>query len=563
MERSRAHIPVRPFAAALLTLFVAVTVQAAAPKPPQAAVASAHPLATHAGMEILDQGGNAFDAAVAVSAALSVVEPYSSGIGGGGLWLLHRASDGYETLVDGREYAPGAASAGMYLDKSGDVIPGASTDGPLSAAIPGMPAALVYMARKYGRLSLAEDLAPAIKLARDGFPLDQRFHDRLTSKLGVLQRWPAASAAFLDKGQVPAVGWLLKQPDLADTLELLAKEGDKGFYDGKRARQMVDAVRAAGGIWTLDDLKGYKVVERKPLSGDYRGMHVVSAPPPSSGGVVLMEILNILAGYDLSHMDRVRRIHYVTEAMRYAYHDRADYLGDPDFVQMPIALLMTPDYAAGLRTTILPDRATPSSALVPVSTPELGNNTTHYSVLDKDGNRVSGTVTVNFSFGSCFMAPGTGVVLNDEMDDFSSKPGVPNGYGLVGNSANAIAPHKRPLSSMTPTFLETRDGVAILGTPGGSRITSMVLLGTLDFFDGGDAKSIVSLPRYHHQYLPDVLEYEDGAFTDAEAAALQKMGYTPADHGHWGNMQAITWDYKTGKVSAAADPRGIGSGEVH
>ena len=536
---------------------------AAAPKPPQAAVASAHPLATKAGMEILDEGGNAFDAAVAVSAALSVVEPYSSGIGGGGLWLLHRNSDGFDTLVDGREYAPGAASADMYQDKSGNVIPRASMDGPLSAAIPGMPAALVYMAQRYGKLGLAKDLGPAIKLARDGFPLDQRFHERLQGKQDVLKRWPAAAAVFLDHGDVPPVGWLLKQPDLAETFELLAKDGDAGFYQGKRAQQMVDGVKAGGGLWALDDLKDYKVVERKPLTGDYRGMHIVSAPPPSSGGVVLIEILNILAGYDLDKLDRAARDHYIVEAMRYAYHDRADYLGDPDFVQMPLERLMSADYAANLRKGILPDKATPSSALPPVTMPQLGNNTTHYSVLDKDGNRVSGTVTVNFSFGSCFMAPGTGVVLNDEMDDFSSKPGVPNGYGLVGNSANAIAPHKRPLSSMTPSFLETKEGIAILGTPGGSRIITMVLLGALDFYDGGDAAHIVSLPRFHHQYLPDLVEYEHGALSDAELSALQRMGYMLADHGQWGNMQAITWDYKTGKVSAASDPRGIGTAEIH
>jgi gamma-glutamyltranspeptidase/glutathione hydrolase len=547
----------------LSLLIVALPAFATAPKPPQAAVASAHPLATKAGMEILDEGGNAFDAAVAVSAALSVVEPYSSGIGGGGLWLLHRSSDGFETMVDGREYAPGAASAGMYLDKSGNVIDGASTDGPLATAIPGAPAALVYMAQKYGKLGLAKDLAPAIKLARDGFPLDSRFHDMIAAKQDLLKRWPAAAAVFLDHGHAPATGWLLKQADLADTFESLAKDGDAGFYAGKRAQQMVDAVRAAGGIWTLDDLKGYKAVERKALTGDYLGMHIVSAPPPSSGGVVLIEILNILAGYDMAHMDAVTRKHLVIEAMRYAYHDRADYLGDPDFVKMPIERLMNPYYAAGLRATLLMDKATPSSALTPVTGPNLGNNTTHYSVLDKDGNRVSATVTVNLRFGSGFMAPGTGVVLNDEMDDFSSKPGVPNAFGLVGNDANAIAPHKRPLSSMTPTFLEKQDGIAILGTPGGSRIISMVLLGSLDFFDGGDAKSIVSLPRYHMQYLPDAVAYEDGAFTDAEVAGLQKMGYSLKDQGHWGNMQAITWDFKSGKVSAASDPRGIGTAEVH
>lgn len=547
----------------LSLLFVALPAFGALPKPSQAAVASAHPLATQAGMEILARGGNAFDAAVAVSAALSVVEPYSSGIGGGGLWLLHRASDGFETLVDGREYAPGKASADMYLDKDGNVIPGDSTEGPLSAAIPGAPAAWVYMAKKYGHLSLAEDLAPAIRLARDGFPLDARFHEMLEAKQDQLRRWPAAAAVFLDHGGVPAVGWLLKQPDLAETFDLIASQGDAGFYEGKRAEQMVDGVRAAGGIWTLDDLKQYKAVERKPLEGDYRGMHVVSAPPPSSGGVVLIEILNILAGYDLAKLDRATRDHYVIEAMRYAYHDRANYLGDPDFVQMPLRLLMSTDYAAGARNTILPDKATPSSALTPVTLPATGNNTTHYSVLDKEGNRVSGTVTVNFRFGSCFMPPGTGVTLNDEMDDFSAKPGVANGYGLVGNEANAIAPHKRPLSSMTPTFLETKDRAAILGTPGGGRIITMVLLGALDFFDGGDAKSIVGLPRFHMQYLPDAVGYEDGALSDAEIAALQKMGYSLKDQGRWGNMQAITWDYKTGKVSAASDPRGIGTAEVH
>ncbi len=547
----------------LSLLFFALPAFAAGPKPPQAAVASAHPLATKAGMEILAKGGNAFDAAIAVSAALSVVEPYSSGIGGGGLWLLHRDSDGFNTLVDGREYAPGAARADMYQGKDGEIIPGASMDGPLSTAIPGMPAALVYMAKKYGHLSLADDLAPAIRLARDGFPLDSRFHERIAGKQDLLKRWPAAAAVFLDHGQVPAEGWLLKQPDLAETFGLLASQGDAGFYDGKRAQQLVDGVRAAGGIWTLDDLKQYKVVERKPLTGDYRGMHIVSAPPPSSGGVGLIEILNILSGYDLTKLDTASRKHYVIEAMRYTYHDRADYLGDPDFVQMPIALLISPDYAAGMRATILADRATPSSALTPVVTPDQGPQTTHYSVLDEDGNRVSATVTVNFSFGSSFMAPGTGVILNDEMDDFSSKPGAPNGYGLVGNSANAIAPHKRPLSSMTPSFLEKKDGIAILGTPGGSRIITMVLLGALDFYDGGDAKDIVSLPRYHQQYLPDDVEYESGAFTSAEIASLEKMGYVLKDHGRWGNMQAITWDYKSGKVTAASDPRGIGTAEVH
>ena len=514
-------------------------------------------------MEILAKGGNAFDAAVAVSAALAVVEPYSSGIGGGGFWLLHRASDGYNTMVDGREYAPAAATPGMYQDKGGNVIPGDSLNGPLSAAIPGEVAALVYINKHYGRLSLAGDLAPAIRLARDGFPLDRMFHGMLASREQKLKQWPAAWAVFYPHGRVPATGFILKQPDLAHTLELIAQQGEAGFYQGWLARQMVDAVRAAGGIWSLADLRDYRVKERQPLVGEYHGMRIISAPPPSSGGIVLLEALNILSGYDLGHDSDLMRKHLIIEAMRYAYRDRAEYLGDPDFVKMPLSRLLSPYYAAGLRAGILPDKATPSSMLAPVmdSGPE-SHHTTHISILDADGNRVAATFTVNFRFGSGFMPPGTGVILNDEMDDFVSKPGVPNGFGLVGNSANAIAPHKRPLSSMTPTFLENPRGLAILGTPGGGRIISMVLLGTLDYFNGGDAASIVSLPRYHMQYLPDVVFYEPGAFTPDDIIGLEKMGYRLHELAPYGNMQAITWDYKTGKVTAASDPRDIGKAEV-
>ncbi|HEX5340548.1 MAG TPA: gamma-glutamyltransferase [Gammaproteobacteria bacterium] len=546
-----------------LFLLLLILPARAAPGPGHDAVASAHPLATRAGMQVLAEGGNAFDAAVAVSAALAVVEPYSSGIGGGGFWLLHVAKDGRNTMIDGREYAPGAASADMYQDRDGKVIPGLSLDGPLSAAIPGEPAALVYLNKHYGRLTLAQDLAPAIKLARDGFPLDRMFQAMIASHVGKLKHSPAAAAVFLDHGQVPATGWLLKQADLAHTLELIAQHGAAGFYRGALAKKLVDGTRAAGGIWTLADLRDYKVRERTPLVGEYRGMKIVSAPPPSSGGIVLLETLNILSGYDLSHDSELMQKHLVIEAMRRAYRDRAEYLGDPDFVNMPVKRLLSPYYAAGLRTNILSGRATPSSELAPVVTvkPE-SNHTTHISIMDKDGNKVAATFTVNFRFGSGFVPPGTGVLLNDEMDDFVSKPGVPNGFGLVGNDANAIAAHKRPLSSMTPTFLETPHGQAILGTPGGSRIISMVLLGTLDYFNGGDANSIVSIPRYHMQYLPDVVFYEPGAFTPDEISGLEKMGYTLKQTRHYGNMQAITWDYRSGKVTAAADPRDIGTAEV-
>jgi gamma-glutamyltranspeptidase/glutathione hydrolase len=547
----------------LLALPCAVLASSPAHHPPQAAVASAHPLATKAGMQVLAEGGNAFDAAVAVSAALSVVAPYSSGIGGGGFWLLHIAKGDRYTMVDGREYAPAAATATMYQDKRGNVIEGLSLDGPLSAAIPGEPAALVYLNKHYGKLTLAQDLAPAIKLARDGFPLDRMFQAMIASHVDKLKQSPAAAAVFLDHGEAPATGWLLKQPDLANTLELIAKHGEAGFYQGALAKKLVDGMRAAGGIWSLSDLSDYQVKERTPLVGEYHGMKIVSAPPPSSGGIVLLETLNILSGYDLNQDSDLMRKHLIIEAMRHAYRDRAEYLGDPDFVKMPIERLLSPYYAAGLRTSILADRATPSNNLasVTVTKPE-SNHTTHISIMDKQGNEVAATFTVNFRFGSGFMPPGTGVLLNDEMDDFVSKPGVPNGFGLVGNDANAIAPHKRPLSSMTPTFLQTTNGQAILGTPGGSRIISMVLLGTLDYFNGGDAESIVSTPRYHMQYLPDVVFYEPGAFTADEIIGLENMGYHLHQTGTYGNMQAITWDYKSGKVTAAADPRDIGSAEV-
>lgn len=547
----------------LLLLLFPLLAWATPLKPGHDAVASAQPYATQAGMQVMAEGGNAFDAAVAVSAALSVVEPYSSGIGGGGFWLLHDATNGKDIVVDGREYAPAAATATMYQDKNGNVIPGASLNGPLSAAIPGEVAALAYINQHFGKLSLAQDLAPAIKLARDGFPLDRRFHEMLASREDKLKQWPAAWKVFYPNGEVPPEGYLLKQPELANTLELIAKHGAAAFYTGALAEKMVDAVRAADGIWSLEDLRNYQIKLRTPLTGDYRGMKIITVPPPSSGGIVMLEALNILSGYDLATDNELMQKHLTIEAMRFAFRDRAEYLGDPDFVYMPIERLLSPYYAAGLRAAILPDKATPSSELAPV-TPEApeSQHTTSIAVMDKDGNLVGGTFTVNFRFGSGFMPPGTGVILNDEMDDFVSKPGVPNGFGLVGNSANEIAPHKRPLSSMMPTFLYTSRGLAILGTPGGSRIISMVLLGTLDYFNGGDAKSIVSLPRYHMQYLPDVVSYERGAFTPDEIAGLTKMGYTLKETRPYGNMQSITWDYRSGKVSAAADPRDIGTAEV-
>ena len=531
----------------------------------QAAIASAYPLASQAGLEILAAGGNAFDAAVAVSAALAVVEPSSSGLGGGGFYLLHRQADGFETMLDAREKAPAAASRDMYLDKAGNAIEDASIDGALAAGIPGEPAAFEYLARKYGKLTLKQNLQPAIRLAREGFPLYARLQGGIRFKRARMLRSPDAAKVFLTAdGAVPDLGAIIKQPDLANTLAAIANQGAKGFYDGRVAADLVAGVRADGGIWTLKDLASYKVVERKPLIGEYHGARIVSASPPSSGGIAIIDALNILSGFELHKVDSATRKHLIIEAMRRAYRDRAIYLGDPDFVKMPLAQLGSEDYAAGQRSSIRADKAMPSDMLPGIESEPGGTQTTHFSILDADGNRVAATISVNLFFGTGYMPPKTGVLLNNTMDDFSTKPGRPNEFGLVGARANAIAPNKRSLSSMSPTFVETPKGLMIIGSPGGSYIISMVLLGTLNYLDGMSAADVVKYPHYHHQYLPDVVDYEPGAMTDEEIKQLQAMGHTlQASARKWGNMQVITWDYATGKVAAASDPRGEGEGLVY
>jgi gamma-glutamyltranspeptidase / glutathione hydrolase len=542
---------------------VASALRAAVPH--KGAIASAHPLASEAGQEILAAGGNAFDAAVAVSAALAVVEPSSSGLGGGGFYLLHRQSDGFETMLDAREKAPGAATRDMYLDKNGEEIPNSSTGGPISAGIPGEPAAFEYLARKYGKLPLSQSLAPAIRMARQGFPLYPRLQGGIRYKKDVLARTPEAARAYLTpQGEVPELGFIIKQPELAATLEALAAQGAKGFYEGKVASELVEGVRAGGGIWTLADLRNYRVIERKPLIGDYHGARIVSASPPSSGGIAVIDALNILAGFDLPQFDSATRKHLVIEAMRRAYRDRAIFLGDPDFVKMPLGQLSSVDYAAGQRSSIRTDKAMPSDMLPGIESEPGGTQTTHFSVLDSAGNLVAGTISINLFFGSGYIPAHTGVLLNDTMDDFSTKPGRPNAFGLIGAKANAIAPNKRSLSSMAPTFVETPKGLMVLGTPGGSYIISMVLLGTLNYLEGMSAADVVKYPHYHHQYLPDVVDYEPGALAPDEIQKLQAMGHTlKLGSRQWGNMEVITWDFASGKVEAASDPRGDGQGLVY
>jgi gamma-glutamyltranspeptidase/glutathione hydrolase len=535
----------------------------AAATPKQAAIASAHPLATQAGVEILQKGGNAFDAAVAVSAALAVVEPYSSGIGGGGFWLLHRAQDNYDVMIDGREKAPLAAHPDLYVDDEGKVISGLSVDGVLAAGIPGEPAALAHIAAHYGRLPLNVVLAPAIKLAEEGFEVSPLYRTLAGFRVKALQLSKDGAAIFLQQGEIPALKSIIKQPDLANTLRLLARYGHDGFYKGNTANKLVNYVKEQGGIWSLEDLAQYQIVERSPIKGKFKGFEIISAPPPSSGGIALVEMLNILAHFEMENQSKATQTHLMVEAMRRAYRDRAEYLGDSDYVEVPVEKLTHPLYAAGLAQTINKQNATPSYLLPDVQVNDGANDTTHFSIIDKEGNYVSATLSINYPFGSGVVATGTGVLLNDEMDDFSAKPGVPNVYGLVGAEANAIESGKRMLSSMSPSFVKSDQGVALIGTPGGSRIITMVLLGMFEHFQGKDVNAWVSRPRFHHQYLPDKVFYEKGSFSDAEIKQLNEFGHQMEEGQRtWGNMQAIYWNKQSGEVSAASDPRGEGFSEV-
>ena len=532
--------------------------------PAGTAIASGHALATEAGLDMIRAGGNAFDAAVAVSSTLSVVEPISSGLGGGGFFLLHDASTGEDVFLDAREVAPAAATPEAYLDENGDLDRDRATNGPWSAGIPGLPAALVRLAQDYGKLPLATSLAPAIRVAREGFPIYERLEKGYARRSEVMERYRGTRDVFLADGDPPQVGETFKQPDLARTLELLATQGFDGFYSGAVAGHLLAAVEEEGGHWTAAELAGYEVREREPIEFDYRDWHVVTAPPPSSGGVALAQMLQILEGWDLSELGEAERTHLVVEAMRRAFRDRTIYLGDPDFVKVPVERLVHPAYAAGLRSTIHPDKATPSALLPGLPAPLEDDETTHFSIIDGEGNRVSATQTVNLLYGSGLVAPGTGVILNDEMDDFALKPGTPNAFGVMGFEANAVEAGKRMLSSMSPSFIESPDQVAVLGAPGGSRIITEVLLGILGYDAGLDAQEVAALPRIHHQWMPDVISAEPDALDADSIAALEAMGHTVnAGEGTWGNLQTVAWDKRANAMSGGTDPRNpAGSAEV-
>ncbi|UGX98992.1 gamma-glutamyltransferase [Bradyrhizobium barranii subsp. barranii] len=501
-------------------------------------VVSAQHLATQVGVDVLKRGGNAVDAAVAVGYALAVVYPAAGNLGGGGFMTIQLA-DGRKTFLDFRETAPKGATANMYLDKDGNVIKGISTKGHLAVGVPGSVSGMEYAREKYGTMKRADLLAPAIQFAEQGFVLDQGDIDLLRTATDDFKDDPASSAIFLNNGQPFGVGDRLLQSELAKTLREISSKGTDGFYKGWVGSAIVASSQAGKGLLTQDDLDGYKTRELAPVECDYRGYHVISAPPPSSGGVVICEILNILEGYPLKELGyhSAQAVHVQIEAMRHAYVDRNSYLGDPDFVKNPLDRLLDKNYATKIRAVIDPNKAAISKDIKPGVAPHEGSNTTHYSIADKDGNAVSVTYTLNDWFGAKVTAAKTGVLLNDEMDDFTAKVGVPNLYGLVQGEANAIAPGKRPLSSMSPTIV-TKDGktVMVVGTPGGSRIITAVLQTMINAIDYGmNAQEAVDMPRIHQQWLPDMTNVEDYALSPDTRKILEGMGHKfgppqPANH---------------------------------
>lgn len=554
--KSRQFIHHFVFALSLAWLSAGTYARGVAPTSP--AIASAHPLATQAGYDILQRGGNAFDAAVAVASTLAVVEPYASGLGGGGFWLLHRAQDGFETMVDARETAPLKVTAAMFAESNS--APQASLEGAKSAGIPGTPAALAHIAKKYGKLPLKVSLEAAIRYAREGFTVGDRYRAVTSAKLDWLRARPDLAAAFLHNGDVPETSQLIRQPNLARSLEAIAARGADGFYKVPLAAELVQAVGTAGGVWQTKDLANYKVVERRPIKFTFLDkVTITSAAPPSSGGVTLAQLLNILEYVPIFSSDHRTRIHYLAEAMRRAYQDRAHYLGDPDFVTMPIERLLDKNYAARRALGVDPNQATPSVALDQATVPPReGNSTTHFSIIDTHGNRVAATLSINTAFGCGFIAGKTGVLLNNQLDDFALRPGAPNAEGMVGGEANALRPGKRPLSSMAPTFVEDERGVLIFGTPGGSRIISMMATAIFDFVGQAepDVQRLVSSPRFHHQYLPDRIEFEPEGFDYVLLEQLEAMGHSvQTAQQPWGRMQAVFFDKRSGATLAASDPR--------
>ncbi|MBS0583627.1 MAG: gamma-glutamyltransferase, partial [Proteobacteria bacterium] len=514
---------------------------------------------------VLAEGGNAMDAAIAVATSLSVVQPEASGIGGGFLALIHDAASGKDTFIDSREIAPAAVKSADYLNADGTPNRDTSLNGPLAAGIPGSPAGLAYIAQHFGKLPLKKSVQPAIDLASKGVHPTSALVRSIEHRADVLHRYAASTAKFFPNGKAPTEKDVFRDEAQARTLRIFADKGADGFYKGEVAEEMVAAVKAAGGTWTTADLASYRTRERTPIELTYNGYRILTAPPVSSGGVVVGEVLNILAGIDLKGMDQPHRIHYEVEAMRRAYRDHNEYLGDPDFVKMPMDMLLSPYYADGLRQSILPEQATKSAWLPAAHAKEPGMHTTHFSIIDKDGNMVSMTCTVNTTLGSAFVAGKSGVLLNNEMDDFALVAGEPNAFGLIGGDANAPVAGKRMLSSMTPSFVIGKDRLAVIGSPGGSTIMTQVLEGMLAFMDGKSAPEITAQKRFHHQYLPDVVYIEPGSLPADVVEKLKAMGHDVREREPWGNMNVVVWDKTTNTKTAASDPRnkaGLGKVQV-
>ena len=539
----------------------------------KAMVVSVHPEASKVGVEIMRKGGNAVDAAVATGFALAVVHPAAGNIGGGGFMLVRMAS-GEVHFLDYREKAPKAASRNMYLDAQGNVIPNASLVGYKSIGVPGSVAGLVYAQRHWGKLPLRTVMEPAIALARDGVHLTWEEAQSMHQK--ELALFPNSKRIFQRDGNYYQPGDVFRQPELARTLERIAAKPDD-FYKGAMAQELADDMQRGGGLITAQDLAEYEVKERQPIRGTYRGYEVISAPPPSSGGVTMVEALNILEGYDLGRMGNrsADSIHLTVEAFRRAFFDRAEFLGDPDFSRLPVAQLIDKNYAKAWRDSLDMTKASDSKELhrpsgfgeldrqaathEPYSGPEK-SNTTHYSVVDPEGNAVAVTTTLNDGFGSRVTSGKLGFLLNDEMDDFTSKPGVPNGYGLIQSEANAIAPGKRPLSAMAPTIV-AKDGklFLVLGSPGGPRIITTVaniLMGVVDY--GLDIQQAVNAPRFHHQWEPDVISMERVGISPDTIKLLQARGHQVREEGYWSDGECIAVDPKTGELLGASDGRNGG-----
>ena len=527
-------------------------------------VVSASNLASKVGLQILKKGGNAVDAAVAVGFALAVTYPSAGNIGGGGFMVIH-LNDGRNTAIDYREKAPLQAFKDMYLDENGEFLSKLSTEGATSSGVPGSVAGLIFALEHYGTMSLAEVIQPAINLAEDGFPLDYSLANSFKSVLNYMEKYPSSFEKFTNNGRLYNEGEIFKQKDLAETLKLIKKKGRDGFYKGKVADLIINQVQKLGGYFTHEDLEKYGVVERKPIEGSYRGYEIISMSPSSSGGLVLVEMLNILENFSFSKdgWGDSRYIHALTETMKYAYADRSVHIGDSDFYDVPINWLISKEYAKEIFNKIN-DQAKPSDEIsAGVPAPKESEQTTHYSVYDKFGNAVSTTTTLNDSYGNKIVVEGAGFLLNNEMDDFSSKPGAPNQFGLIGGEANSIQPEKRMLSAMTPTIV-LKDGkpFLLIGSPGGSTIITVVLQVILNCIDFKmDIQSAINQPRFHHQWLPDQIDYEEYGMTLDVKENLIKRGQKIGKERSLGRAEGILIDRENNIIFGATDPRGYGSAE--